>query len=128
MIFCDLDGFKPINERLGHQAGDYVLRAIGQRLQGAVRGTDVVGRLPGDLRGIAEPSVDDAVARIRAAFTAPIAVNGSTCTVGASVGVAIAPAGTDISADALIAEADQAMYELKRARPPAATGGISEPD
>lgn len=121
VLFCDLDGFKPINDGLGHQTGDEVLRVVGQRLRRSVKASDVVGRLGGDeflviCTGMTGRSVDDVVDRLRANLAEPILVAGGTCTVGASFGVAIATAETPVSADALIAAADHAMYAVKRSR------------
>ncbi|MCW2641541.1 MAG: hypothetical protein JWP76_3847 [Dactylosporangium sp.] len=121
ILFFDLDGFKPINDGLGHQAGDEVLRVVGQRLKRCVRGVDVVGRLGGDeflvmCAGMQGRTVEDVVERLRTELGQPIHVAGNSCTVGASIGAAIATRGSTVSADALIAEADDAMYDVKRTR------------
>jgi diguanylate cyclase (GGDEF)-like protein len=120
ILFCDLDGFKPINDTLGHQAGDEVLRAVAQRLRGCVRGTDMVGRLGGDefmivCAGLAEGCVDDLVERIHRTLAEPIQVEGKACVVGTSIGIAVATDG-DASGDSLIAKADHAMYARKQSR------------
>jgi diguanylate cyclase (GGDEF)-like protein len=121
ILFFDLDGFKPINDSLGHKAGDQVLRIVGRRLQMCVRATDAVGRLGGDeflvmCAGMNGRSVEDTMQRLRATISEPITIDGTACTVGASIGVAVAGPGAMMSAEALIAEADQAMYTVKRAR------------
>jgi diguanylate cyclase (GGDEF)-like protein len=121
VLFCDLDGFKPINDGLGHQAGDEVLRVVGQRLRRSVKASDVVGRFGGDeflviCTGMSGRSVEEVVDRLRANLTEPIVVSGGACTVGASFGVAVATAETSLSADALIAAADHAMYRVKHSR------------
>jgi diguanylate cyclase (GGDEF)-like protein len=123
VLFCDLDGFKPINDTLGHQAGDEVLRVVAQRLRGCLRGTDVVGRLGGDeflivCAGIGEQSISSLQDRIRRSLAEPIQVQDKTCVVGTSIGVALTTdADADnASADSLIAESDQAMYVIKQSR------------
>jgi diguanylate cyclase (GGDEF)-like protein len=121
ILFFDLDSFKPINDSLGHKAGDQVLRIVGRRLQMCVRATDAVGRLGGDeflvmCAGMNGRSVEDTMQRLRATISEPITIDGTACTVGASIGVAVAGPGAMMSAEALIAEADQAMYTVKRAR------------
>jgi diguanylate cyclase (GGDEF)-like protein len=122
VIFCDLDGFKPINDTLGHKAGDVVLREVGRRLQQCVRADDVVGRLGGDEFLIFCPEITDAevrqlIDRVHQAIRQPMTVAGSSCTIGTSVGVAFAAPGLAEPADRLIDRADAAMYEQKRRRP-----------
>jgi diguanylate cyclase (GGDEF)-like protein len=121
VFFFDLDGFKPINDTLGHRAGDEVLRVVGQRLKRCVRGDDVVGRLGGDeflvmCSGLNGRVATDMAERLRAELSQPILVTGNTCTVGASIGITVATRESTLSADALIAEADNAMYAVKRTR------------
>jgi diguanylate cyclase (GGDEF)-like protein len=118
VLFCDLDGFKPVNDRLGHQAGDELLRVVGQRLRRCVRARDVVGRFGGDEFMIVcvdlPPSgAGEVVARIRATLAEPVALAGGTAVVGASIGVAVTEGGREYTADSLIAEADRAMYAQK---------------
>ncbi|SDY92043.1 diguanylate cyclase (GGDEF) domain-containing protein [Micromonospora pattaloongensis] len=120
VLFCDLNDFKPINDRLGHEAGDDVLRTVAGRLRGCVRSDDVVGRIGGDEFLVICPGagLDAAAAtrdRIERALAAPLRWRGETVRVGTAVGAATAPAGTDITAGALVAAADQAMYVDKRA-------------
>jgi diguanylate cyclase (GGDEF)-like protein/PAS domain S-box-containing protein len=118
MLFCDLDGFKDVNDRLGHIAGDELLRAVARRLQRAVRSGDVVARIGGDellvvLNGVRD--LDDAVSiaeKLRAEVRRPTPVSGGMVTVSASVGVAMAEAGEGI--DDIVARADAAMYDAKR--------------
>jgi diguanylate cyclase (GGDEF)-like protein len=121
VLFCDLNDFKPINDRFGHKAGDHVLRVVAQRLRDCTRSTDVVGRFGGDeflvvCTDVTRASVADIVKRIDRAFAQPVQIDAVPCTVGASIGVAVAEAGSGMSADELIAEADHRMYDLKRAR------------
>jgi diguanylate cyclase (GGDEF)-like protein/PAS domain S-box-containing protein len=123
VLFFDLDDFKPINDNLGHDAGDRVLIEVGQRLVNSARDGDLVARIAGDefvvlVRGIG--AIDEAKAaarRLQRALAAPIHVAGRELTISASVGVAV-PGESD-SADQLLREADHRMYEAKRAgRPP----------
>lgn len=119
MAFCDLDGFKDVNDSLGHQAGDELLRAVARRLERAVRSGDVVARLGGDellvvLNGVHD--TDDAMRiaeKLRSEIRLPTPVSGGTVIVSASIGVALVEPGE--SADDIIARADAAMYEAKRA-------------
>ena len=118
MVFCDLDGFKSVNDTYGHSAGDALLRSIARRLERAVRSVDVVARIGGDellvvLNGVRD--LDDAVAiaeKIRAEVRQPTPIPGGTVTVSASVGVAVAEPGETI--DDIVARADAAMYDAKR--------------
>ena len=120
VVYLDLDGFKQINNTLGHGAGDALLRIVGQRLVATVREEDTVARLGGDEFVIAS------VARLRRrrcrrdgvraieAVSQPYDIEGQMVTITASAGVAIYPVhGED--ADTLIERADAALYEAKRA-------------
>ncbi|MDR3323899.1 MAG: GGDEF domain-containing protein [Zoogloeaceae bacterium] len=119
LMFADLDKFKPINDSLGHAAGDAVLCAVAKRLQDCVRESDIVGRIGGDefviiLSKITHHTqVDTAAARIIAEISKPIDINGATCQVGISIGIAIFP---DHAADenSLLKAADHAMYGVKK--------------
>ncbi len=119
VFFVDLDGFKQINDTLGHAAGDEVLRQAADRLQGCVRGTDTVARLGGDefvllLPGV-EPSFDAAgMARsIRQALTRPFEVAGRRQVLSASIGISMAP-NDGVEPDTVLRKADQAMYRAKQ--------------
>jgi diguanylate cyclase (GGDEF)-like protein len=119
VLYIDLDGFKPVNDTYGHEAGDVLLRAFAERLDGCLRAADTAARLGGDefavlLHGpIDESGVHQVLGRIRAQLDLPIDLGaGRVATVGASVGVAIADAATDV--DTLIQHADMAMYAAKR--------------
>jgi diguanylate cyclase (GGDEF)-like protein len=118
-VFVDLDRFKPVNDTLGHAAGDEVLELAAQRMQSAVRDHDLIGRIGGDEFLVICPNVPHAVEalavadRIALAITTLAEVGPGTVELRASVGVAFSSGGLD--ADALIAHADTAMYEAKRA-------------
>jgi diguanylate cyclase (GGDEF)-like protein/PAS domain S-box-containing protein len=120
VIFVDVDRFKPVNDRLGHTAGDELLRVVATRLQRAVRERDVVGRLGGDeflvvCPAIGGPGEAMAVAdRVRESISGLVRLGTTTLDVRVSLGVACAQAGT--TADAVVARADAAMYEAKRSR------------
>jgi diguanylate cyclase (GGDEF)-like protein len=119
LILMDLNGFKPINDRYGHPAGDEVLKIVASRLKSSSGGQRVVARLGGDEFAIIVPSCNDqagleAVANhLRQGISAPMEVNGHTLTVGAAIGFARAPQdGT--GTEALIRAADDALYYDKR--------------
>ncbi len=120
IMFCDLDGFKDINDRLGHQAGDDTLRAVAARLQGCIREVDTVARFGGDefvflLDGLSEPAAAEVTAaRIHDAMKLPHSLGDQTVVVGASIGIAIS-SGETTSLETLLAEADTAMYQAKSA-------------
>jgi diguanylate cyclase (GGDEF)-like protein len=120
LLLIDLDGFKEVNDSLGHSAGDLLLREIGPRLRDALRDEDLLARLGGDEFGVLleDAGVDNAVAvasRVRRALERPLEVEGLELMVDASIGVATYPQhGTD--ADALMQHADVAMYHAKAAR------------
>jgi diguanylate cyclase (GGDEF)-like protein len=119
VLYIDLDGFKPVNDTYGHQAGDLLLKVFAQRLQGCVRTADTAARLGGDefavlLHGpIDDQGVQTALERIRTELDRAVDLGGGrTATVGASIGVAFSGPDTDI--DGLIRRADLAMYTAKR--------------
>ncbi|AWM28232.1 diguanylate cyclase/phosphodiesterase (GGDEF & EAL domains) with PAS/PAC sensor(s) (plasmid) [Sinorhizobium fredii CCBAU 25509] len=118
-VLClDLDGFKAINDTLGHPAGDALLRQVSARLVQSASPTDVVARLGGDEFAIIHPlagTYDDAIRlaqRIIDTLCGPFTVEGVSATIGASVGIAFAP-DDGTSADELIKAADIALYNAK---------------
>jgi len=118
----DLDGFKPVNDRYGHDAGDEVLRVIGARLNNVNRQEDLATRLGGDEFAVILHDCPDAAAarqiaqRFIAAIARPIRLNlaDETVTVSASAGVAHIGDG-EATADTLLKRADEALYAAKRA-------------
>ncbi len=121
VLFLDLDGFKAINDRLGHAAGDRVLREVAARLRAGVRERDLVARIGGDeflvvVEELRSPHDADVVAEeLRRAIARPIVFGARTVRCTASVGVALGPEGRG-EPEGLIAAADAAMYGRKRAR------------
>jgi len=122
-LFLDFDHFKRINDTLGHDAGDQLLRAIGQRLVGATRESDTVARLGGDEFVVILPGLDPAqgslevlavIQRIRESLLAPFRLGDQTPTLTCSIGVAMYPLDAH-DAVALIKQADTAMYAAKDA-------------
>ena len=119
LIFVDLDSFKEINDTGGHAAGDAVLREVADRLVTAVRPMDSVSRLGGDEFVVVLPALEgpaQAVAvgrRIAAVIDAPITLSHRTITVSASIGISIAGPGVGADPDALLRQADSAMYHAK---------------
>src|SRR3954465_6255698 len=114
LLVADLDGFKELNDTLGHHAGDLVLSQLGPRVQAAVPNAELLARIGGDeFAVITFEDAPDAVAqRFRAALDDPFVVDGITLTVKASVGIARFPDHGD-DAHALIQRADVAMYQAK---------------
>jgi diguanylate cyclase (GGDEF)-like protein len=120
VLMIDLDGFKQVNDTLGHAAGDDVLKEIVQRISSRLRDPDLLGRIGGDEFGIVLPETDLEHAarvgqRVRHAIGAePIAVAGVYRNVTAAVGASTLPLGFDMTPARLFARADSALYEAKR--------------
>lgn len=120
VLFCDLDGFKPINDRFGHAAGDTVLVTVAERLRSIVRAGDLVARLGGDefvvlceATGADGVVTDDLAQRLHDQIERDIDVVEGTVSVGVSVGIGVVPPGTTCPADRVLLLADEAMYEAK---------------
>ncbi|RDG38575.1 diguanylate cyclase CdgB [Streptomyces corynorhini] len=119
VLFCDLDGFKSINDRFGHNTGDEVLIEVARRLTTGVRDGDTVARLGGDefvvlADGLGSADAADLAVRLRNAIIPPIRVDGRAVRVGASFGISWASCG--MSVEEVLQSADQRMYVEKRSR------------
>jgi diguanylate cyclase (GGDEF)-like protein/PAS domain S-box-containing protein len=125
VLIMDLDGFKAINDRLGHPFGDLVLMAVADRLRSVLRASDTAARLGGDEFSIVCENTDRADAdilsgRLRAAVTAPMTLAEHAVSVGVSIGIGSVPGGEnpDEVYARVVREADDAMYEDKTRRRP----------
>ncbi|MCH6161016.1 diguanylate cyclase CdgB [Streptomyces marispadix] len=119
VLFCDLDGFKSINDRFGHNCGDAVLVEVARRLSAGVRDNDTVARMGGDefvvlTDGVGPAEAQDLAVRLRNAIIPPIRVDGRAVRVGASFGIGWA--GCGMTAEEVLQSADQRMYVEKRSR------------
>ncbi|WP_162245534.1 sensor domain-containing diguanylate cyclase [Modestobacter sp. Leaf380] len=120
VLYCDLDGFKAVNDGHGHAAGDAVLAQTAARLAAVVRPGDTVGRIGGDEFVLVCAGVDGARAadviarRVVAAMTAPFVSATGTHSIGVSVGIALSSPGT--TPETVLTAADEDMYRVKRAR------------
>lgn len=121
LLFLDLDGFKAVNDTLGHEAGDCLLQVIACRLSDSVRQTDSVARLAGDefvvvLEGLLF-GLDDAQSvaeKLLIRVQEPVLLGAKSAQVTASIGIALHSSGGTRSAEQLLKAADMAMYEAKR--------------
>jgi diguanylate cyclase (GGDEF)-like protein/PAS domain S-box-containing protein len=120
VMFIDLDGFKDVNDTLGHDAGDYVLQHVARRMLSCVRETDIVSRVGGDEFLIiateinAPENVVQIAKKVIHMVSQPIIFNGRQAIVSASIGIALFP-DDGIDMDQLIKKADEAMYSVKKA-------------
>ncbi|MFA5825537.1 MAG: EAL domain-containing protein [Gallionellaceae bacterium] len=119
VCYLDLDGFKPINDTVGHDAGDHVLIEIARRIQNTLRGGDTVARLGGDefvilLLGLERgEECNITLERMLAVIAEPIDIKGNSFSLSASIGVSIYPLDEE-DTDTLLRHADQAMYVAKQ--------------
>jgi diguanylate cyclase (GGDEF)-like protein len=120
-FYLDLDSFKPVNDRFGHDAGDELLVAVAERLRACTRATDIVARLGGDEFAVlvdaseASEAVEAIAARLVDAFDEPFEIAGRPLTLRASIGRATFPRDA-ATAEQLLTTADAAMFAGKRAR------------
>ena len=120
VMFCDLDGFKAVNDGLGHRAGDLLLIEVASRLRRAVRPADTVARLGGDefavlCEGADTPEAERIARAIAGSVRRPVEVEGDEASVSVSVGVVVHAGGEPTTAAAMLRDADTAMYEAKSA-------------
>ena len=120
LVYFDLDGFKAINDRHGHAAGDSALNAVAERLMANIRESDIVGRMGGDEFALVLVQADQATAEAKAAALAeavqrdPVVFEGGSARIGISYGVR--EIAHDADPESLIAQADAAMFAAKRLR------------
>ena len=122
LAYFDLDGFKAVNDRFGHAAGDQILRLVAERLKATIGNDDLAARIGGDEFVVIQAHVTGPDAaeqlghRIVAALSEPYPIDGATAMLGASFGVAVAPQdGTSLGR--LLRKADASLYTAKRNRP-----------
>jgi diguanylate cyclase (GGDEF)-like protein len=116
-LFIDIDGFKHVNDNLGHAAGDHLLRIVAQRLRAVVREHDTVGRLGGDefvvlAEASRDAALDSLAERVADGLREPVEFEDKAISVTASIGVAV---GRYPDPDALLRDADLALYAAKAA-------------
>ena len=120
LMFVDLDGFKGVNDRYGHGAGDALLKAVARELVGHVRASDVVGRLGGDEFGVLiwHAGEEQALAKTREleALIARVVIIHGKARIEAAASVGMALLVADTTAEDMIGAADQAMYARKQER------------
>ena len=121
VVFLDLDGFKGINDKFGHQIGDKLLIALAQRMKQALRDGDTLSRLGGDEFVAVFVDLSSATAsvplfnRLLTSAAQPVHLGGLTLQVSGSLGVTFYPQTQEVDADQLLRQADQAMYQAKQA-------------
>lgn len=121
LLFIDLDGFKDVNDQYGHTAGDEVLCVMAQRMKTITREEDTLARFGGDEFIMILSDIDDKhrttqiVTRLLGSIAKPLHVSGYEMSLSASIGISLYPENRDISADTLIQQADEAMYQAKLA-------------
>jgi diguanylate cyclase (GGDEF)-like protein/PAS domain S-box-containing protein len=121
VVFLDLDGFKAVNDRHGHEAGDHLLVAVATRMKQVLRGVDTLARIGGDefvavLADLSEIGASGPMlTRLLKAAAQPVQFGDITLQVSASLGVSFYPQAEAVDADLLLRQADQAMYQAKLA-------------
>jgi diguanylate cyclase (GGDEF)-like protein len=119
-MFIDLDGFKDVNDTLGHESGDELLRAVASRIAGVLRESDTVGRLGGDefvvLQSVGDDrdAIDRLAREIMTTITRPVSIDGNEFVPSTSIGIAMAP-GDGSDGGTLLRNADLALYRAKEA-------------
>jgi diguanylate cyclase (GGDEF)-like protein len=119
ILYVDLDGFKSVNDTLGHDAGDIVLREVGKRLRKCIRKTDTAARLGGDEFAVVLPDLQErqfasiVADNIQKSLEHPINVNKHRFVIGASIGISVYPDDGQ-KPETLLRKADAAMYRVKK--------------
>jgi diguanylate cyclase (GGDEF)-like protein len=131
LLFADLDGFKDVNDRCGHDAGDEVLREVAKRLLSVVRGHDVVVRYGGDEFVVICPNssaheAEIVARRITEVVRQPVLIPAGIAQVGVSIGIAIGPSNY-VDVEALLHAADETMYRVKQAKPNRSRQSLAPP-
>lgn len=118
LVFIDLDNFKSVNDRFGHDTGDQLLREVASRLKSVLRGTDLLARIGGDefvvlLTRVSPESINQVAQRILEALANVVVIDGHSLRISASLGISVWPDdGEDV--ETLVKNADEAMYAVKR--------------
>jgi diguanylate cyclase (GGDEF)-like protein len=118
LMFIDLDYFKTINDKYGHETGDQLLKIISKKISSLIKSTDIASRVGGDefvllIKNVTRAQFEDIATRILDRVTEPIVIGGNICHVGASIGISTFPNdGTTI--DDLLSKSDEAMYSVKK--------------
>jgi diguanylate cyclase (GGDEF)-like protein/PAS domain S-box-containing protein len=121
LLYLDLDGFKQVNDSLGHAVGDLLLQEVARRLQGALRAADTAARVGGDefvvlLENIRWPEQAAQVAeKVRRELSLPVSLPGGSLAIAPSIGIAVYPEDGEVEAE-LLRRADEAMYAAKSQR------------
>ncbi len=119
VLFLDLDGFKQVNDTLGHNIGDQLLQQVAARLAGAIRDSDTVARVGGDEFNFVLDNIESCenaamvAQKVLAALSEPFDLSGNICQVGGSIGIAMYPEDSE-DVEGLIGQADEAMYQVKQ--------------
>jgi diguanylate cyclase (GGDEF)-like protein len=120
LLFLDIDGFKDVNDQMGHAAGDRLLMGVAERMRGIVRQDETLGRLGGDEFVLLVPSLEEGEEAVRLAervlrhVRPPFVVDGRQVAVTLSIGICVCDCGAEApSAGELMREADEAMYRAK---------------
>ena len=127
LFYLDIDGFKPVNDEFGHDAGDELLVAVAGRLTDRTRGGDLVARLGGDefavlIEAQAAPEATELLARrLAGAFAEPFSLAAQSVDLTVSIGTSVFPTDAD-DAEQLLRRADEAMFAAKRSRPRGSRG------
>ncbi len=130
VLYCDLDGFKQVNDTHGHAVGDQLLVEVAARLGAATRTGDLVARLGGDefvvlCPGADADTLDQVASRVREVVSADYQLFGGPVRIGISVGTGLG--GPDSTPDDVLVAADRRMYATKRSRRPSPTGAGRQP-